>query len=251
MINTTPISSPLPPPFQSKTSHIQRDSRLTAFCHLLAEYYTHIPPCLTTTCDTISLTPSKIFWDPYILSLYYQEYTSFQNIHDPNAFTLYFKYDKTATFTFHPEFLHQDITTVYNQFLNNFLDQSPLNEQDDPAFPYQRSSFGNLIDILSNQTDQIDEIRHRYPQNDPMSHLQKDLDLLIIIFLTIFDQFHQTEDPDTSLILILSHFLQYYFKIYFLFQTLTSIQKYKPIISQYLPEVLPVLQQPLNFSKTK
>ena len=49
----------------------------------------------------------------------------------------------------------------------------------------------------------IVSIRHRFPQNDPASHIQKDLDLLTDFFRSVLDQLKLVDDPDTSQFLTL------------------------------------------------
>ena len=79
--------------------------------------------------------------------------------------------------------------------------------------------------------------RNRFPQNDPVSDIQEDLDLLTIFLRSVLDQFNLVNDPNTSKHLILSHFFPYYFKGYYNFQTIPAISKYKinsPVIKVFI-----------------
>ena len=59
----------------------------------------------------------KLFLEPYIFALYYQELNHFRNIQDNVPFTLYFNYHKTKLHMFQPFFLSQDLIQVNEQFL--------------------------------------------------------------------------------------------------------------------------------------
>ena len=74
---------------------------------------------------------------------------------------------------------------------------------------------------------------YRLAQNDPVSHKQKDLDLLTIIFRSVLHQFSLVDNPDISELLNLSQFRQYFFKDYYIVQTASAISKYKTILSNY------------------
>ena len=128
---------------------------------------------------------------------------------DNLPFTPYFKYNKTKLRTFEPLFLNQDIIQVYDHFLQNILLQTPMRQIRHMHNPTSKLrcrsknfSFGN---IGRNHTVPI---RNRFPQNHPVSLIQKDLDLPIIIFCSILNHFSLVGDPDTSQLLIFSHLLQ-------------------------------------------
>ena len=82
-------------------------------------------------------------------------------------------------------------------------------------------------------------IRSHFPQNYPVSRIQKDSDLLTIIFRSVLDQLSLVDDPDTSQLLIFYHFLQYHFKNYYLSQTVPAISKYQITLSIYLSSLRP------------
>ena len=82
-------------------------------------------------------------------------------------------------------------------------------------------------------------MKNRFPQNDPISDIQKDLDLLTFILRSVVDQFSLVDDPDPSQLLIFSHFLQYFYKSYYIFQTVPAVSKHKTISSKPLSSLEP------------
>ena len=92
--------------------------------------------------------------------------------------------------------------------------------------------LGTLEDIISN-------ILNRFPLNDTTNHIQKYLYLLTIVFHSVLERFRFVEKPDITQLIILSRFLQYYFKNYPIYQTLQSISKYITILSNYLSSLVP------------
>ena len=120
---------------------------------------------------------------------------------------------KTKLHSFQTSFPKQDILHVYDQFLQNILLQTP--NKTDPLyaqFPHQRSSVGQIISHSESLEETSVSIRNRFPQNDPVSHTQKYLDLLTIIFHSVLDIFVLVDDLDSSQFLIRFHFLQNFFE---------------------------------------
>ena len=96
---------------------------------------------------------------------------------------LFFNYDKIKLQTFQLFFPHQDVAQVYNQFLQNALLQT-LNETD-PSYAHFLHQSSSVCQIISHQKTLKNTIvsnSNRFPQKDPVSHKQKDLNLLTVTF---------------------------------------------------------------------
>ena len=163
------------------------------------------------------------------MALYHQEPNNFQNIPDNQLFTLYFNYEETRTHTFQPSFLYLDILHIYHQFFHKFLIRTP--HVTDPEFeniPHQRSSVDQILLLLATLEDIISDIRNRFPRKHPTNHIQKDLELLPIVFCSVLDQFSLVENPDMSQLLLLYRFFHF-------FRTVPSIKHYNQfqIVKQF------------------
>ena len=93
--------------------------------------------------------------------------------------------------------------------------------------------------MLGTLADTISTIWNLFLRNDPTKHIQKDLDLLPIVFCSVLDQFRLVENSDISHFLTLSHLLQYFFQNYPIYGTIQSIWKYNTILSTYLSSLVP------------
>ena len=94
-------------------------------------------------------------------------------------------------------FFKQEIVQVYDQLLQNLLLQTTSETDTAYAqFPQQSSSVGQIISHLGTLEEITVSIRNRFPQNDPVSKLQKGIYLLTIIFCSFLDQFSLVDDPD-------------------------------------------------------
>ena len=115
-------------------------------------------------------------------------------------FTLSLNYDKTKLHTIQPIFLKQDEFQVYDQLLQNVLLQTPhITVPADAQFPHQYSSKAQIIYHLKIFEETTVSIRNNFPQNDQISHKQKFVDLLTIIFRSSSNQFSLVdEDSDDS-----------------------------------------------------
>ena len=97
-----------------------------------------------------------------------------------------------------PPFLHEDILHIYDQFLRNILMQTHVTDPDHVNFPHQSSVVDEFFSVLGTFEETIFSFRNRFPRNDPTNHIQKDLDLLLIVFRSVLDQFSLVENPDAS-----------------------------------------------------
>ena len=139
-------------------------------------------------------------------------------------FTLLFNNDKTKLHALQTFSLNQDIIQVYDQFLRNILFQNP-NETDPfyAQFSHQSSFVGQIFSQFETSEKTTVSTLNSFPQNDPVSHLQIDLDLFTVIFRSVLDQFSLVDDPDTSQLLTFAHFFQYCFKNYYFLQAIPAI----------------------------
>ena len=132
------------------------------------------------------------------------------------------------------------------------LSFEPPNETDAlfALFPHQRSSACQTISHMETLEETTISIRSHFPRNDQVSCIQKDLDLLTIIFRSVLDQLRLVDDPDTSQLLIFYHFLQYHFKNYYIFQTIPAISKYQTTLSIYSSSMGP-FHEFFDFEKSR
>ena len=80
----------------------------------------------------------------------------------------------------------EELVQVYDQLLQNILLQSTYEtDAADAHFLPQSSSVVQIFSHLGTLEEITVSIRNRFPQNDPVSHLQKDLYLLTIIFCSV------------------------------------------------------------------
>ena len=100
------------------------------------------------------------------------------------------------------------------------------------------SSLGQTKCHSENLEETTVSIRNSFPQKEPVSYIQKNLDLLIIILRSVLDHFSLVDDPHTSQFLILSHFFQYYFKNHFNFLIIPSTSNYKTTLSKYFSSLV-------------
>ena len=123
--------------------------------------------------------------------------------------TLYFYY-KTKPYTFQPFFLNQHLTQVYDQFLQNIVFQTSNDTYLLYAqLPHQSSRVCQKHSHLESLEETTVSIRNRFPQNDPVSHIQKDLHVLTIILRSVLDQISLVYDPEVTQLFIFCQFLQY------------------------------------------
>ena len=160
-----------------------------------------------------------------------------------------FNYDKTRIHTFQTCFLYQDIFHIYDQFLPNILMQTPhVTEPEFEKFPHQSSRVNQILLVLGTLADTISTIWNLFLQNDPTNHIQKDLDLLPIVFCSVLDQFSSVENSDRSQLLTFPHFLQNFFQNYPINLRLGTLHQHYNItqcrlsflyeVDQLLPKIL-------------
>ena len=139
-------------------------------------------------------------------------------------------------------FNHFFLTKIYIKYMTNFYGtfsfKPPMKQIRYMHNSHIKLCRSNNFPFLETLEETAVSIRNRFPQNDQVSHIQKDLDFLTIIFRSVLDQFSLVDDPNTLQLLILSHIHQYYFKNYYIFQTIPAISKYK-ILSNYLLSLEP------------
>ena len=65
-------------------------------------------------------------------------------------------------------------------------------------FSHQSSKFDQNFFMLVILGDIISKTRLCFPQNDATNHIETDLELLPVVFCSLFDKFTLVEDPDKS-----------------------------------------------------
>ena len=71
-------------------------------------------------------------------------------------------------------------------------------DPDSENFPPQSSSVDQVLSVSGNLQETLSNNPHGLPQNDSINHIQNNLDIFLIVFCSVLDQFSSVENPDTS-----------------------------------------------------
>ena len=83
-------------------------------------------------------------------------------------------------------------------FSKFFLQTPPATDSEYESFPLQPSSVVQFSSAVRTLEDTLSNVRNRFPLIDLTNHIEKDLDILLIDFCSVLDQFSFVGNPDKT-----------------------------------------------------
>ena len=147
-------------------------------------------------------------------------------------------------------FLTQDIYSTLGIFLTDLLNQTPVEESEEESqYPYPYSDITQFETFFRdpNLEQEIKSLREQYPLITVQDHTTLDLEITNLLCTHLFNHIETSADPSATFLLIFSHFLQRYYKNYYIYQTTQPLRKLRFKTTSYTSHLHEAYKEPLLF----